>query len=166
MFRCMCITCWCAVIFSRHWRAYITDTWMLVIFCTRTFYILCSSSYTVLYCTVQPFLLLSALYPIERWLWWGSWTIYEQIWFCHCVCFFWAVIVAVRINFPMWISFDVYSGLVRLSSDVTFQLVQRDYGHSLIQFPQASCTPQFIMILHCLSALFGMWRACTMSYSL
>jgi hypothetical protein len=63
------------------------------------------------------------------------------------VSVFLAAIVAVRNNFPMWICCDTYSGLVRLSADVTFQLVQRDYGHSLIQFPQASCTPQFITIL-------------------
>jgi hypothetical protein len=51
---------------------------------------------------------------------------------------FLAVIVAVRIHFPVWVSCDVYSGLVA----VTFQPVQSDYGHSLVQFPQASCTPR------------------------
>jgi hypothetical protein len=66
-----------------------------------------------------------------------------------------AVIIVVCINFPMRISCDVYSGMVRLSADVIFQIVRRDYGHSLIQFLQASCLPQFMIILHGLSGLFG-----------
>jgi hypothetical protein len=98
-------------------------------------HILCTSSYIVL--IPQPFLLF--LYHITI-VTWSIWPVYEQIWFYYCACFL-AVYVAVCINFPMRISCDEYWDLARLSVDVTFQIVQIDYDHSLIQFLQASYTP-------------------------